>query len=746
LAYQQHESKIQEQRRIASGLPRPSSGTNVLRAGAARHSTPMPPACEPAGEDPSDFSDSDDSSTKLSKRLDIALNQLQLRIRNDIREELRGLTKMREELRELPARILADLGRVEAGQQQKACHVEDVNPSDSRKTMPSMSGIKRQESRLVSNPTVGTDFHVSSVSTSSGSPSGTPVNQVESISPTHGIGLEDTVGCGSVASAEDRADSQRGSAKPKSSKMLPGMVDEELPTPRLQTSSNYCQMSIREHQLGMWARTRSEASETDYQEGDKEDDDDDKGSRLEPPRRISQSQARHETQPMEDERLPPKGCRRHISRFVQGASFDYISGALVVLNAITLGLQTDWQARHVTAEVPMGFRVIEIFFCVVFTLEVLLRIVGYGCDFFARQHVMWHLFDSFLVITQLLEEFMRAIESLGWIETADESGKSSSGGSAVTSNLGVLRVVRILRLIRVMRLMRIVRLVGELRTLVSSIVGSLKSLIWAVALLFLMMYVMGVYLTQLILDHRLEQRDAPINEDMLMLVRYYGSLGDTVLTVYMSIFGGIDWGDILAPLRTQISVFLTPFFMFYIAFATLCMLNVITGVFVESALLTAKQDQDTYMISTVQVVFDDYDLDRNGRMSFLEFQKSLTSPEMKQVLTLLEIDMSEAHGLFDLLDRENIGSISAQDFVLGCARLRGPAKALDLAILMRETDTQRANMLTFLENLETRLTSNQRRLDSFNKGGSPVKKTDSLRSIAYSNEILMTYTAEVEEV
>jgi len=41
--------------------------------------------------------------------------------------------------------------------------------------------------------------------------------------------------------------------------------------------------------------------------------------------------------------------------------------------------------------------------------------------------------------------------------------------------------------------------------------------------------------------------------------------------------------------------------------------------------------------------------------------------------------------LFKLLDVSDTGAIQVEDFVMGCLRLRGAAKAIDLATLMSET-------------------------------------------------------------
>merc|ERR1719440_1645900 len=50
----------------------------------------------------------------------------------------------------------------------------------------------------------------------------------------------------------------------------------------------------------------------------------------------------------------------------------------------------------------------------------------------------------------------------------------------------------------------------------------------------------------------------------------------------------------------------------------------------------------------------------------------------------VDLDPSEARSLFKLMDADQSGTVEAEEFVMGCLRLRGTAKAIDLATLMYE--------------------------------------------------------------
>ena len=72
---------------------------------------------------------------------------------------------------------------------------------------------------------------------------------------------------------------------------------------------------------------------------------------------------------------------------------------------------------------------------------------------------------------------------------------------------------------------------AELRTLVSSILGCMRSLFWTLVLLFLGIYLASAYFTQIVLDYRVATDDETgIEKEMLH--HHFGSLGRSVLSLY----------------------------------------------------------------------------------------------------------------------------------------------------------------------------------------------------------------------
>merc|ERR1712176_1010098 len=81
-----------------------------------------------------------------------------------------------------------------------------------------------------------------------------------------------------------------------------------------------------------------------------------------------------------------------------------------------------------------------------------------------------------------------------------------------------------------------------------------------------------------------------------------------------------------------------------------------------------------------------------------DFEGQVDCKQMKEYFQAINLDTSEAKGLFKLLDLDGDGTVDAEEFLSGVLRLRGKAKALDLALVMYEV-RRMAGQLQRLEEL-----------------------------------------------
>lgn len=303
----------------------------------------------------------------------------------------------------------------------------------------------------------------------------------------------------------------------------------------------------------------------------------------------------------------------------------------------------------------------EILFCLVFTVELVMRLKVYRKTYFQMSDWKFNIFDCVLVFAQLIELLLEAIRS----------------SQIISVNLTFMRTLRIIRLIRILRTARVMHLASGIRTLVSSISASLRSLAWTICLLTLMLYTLSVGLTSMVAD-------VPDSASTEALDLYYGSIGTSALTLFQAITGGLDWRDPLVPLMDGIGTSMAALYTLYIAFSIIALMNTITGVFIETALSSAKEDHEQYMVNSLIELFKESAGGYDGSLTFNCFEKQMTNPQMREFFKFIDVDPCEARSVFKLLDIDDSDSLDASEFLAGCLRLRGPAKSLDMALLVRE--------------------------------------------------------------
>merc|ERR1719424_1552970 len=105
-------------------------------------------------------------------------------------------------------------------------------------------------------------------------------------------------------------------------------------------------------------------------------------------------------------------------------------------------------------------------------------------------------------------------------------GEGGAGGS----NFGFVKLLKIGRLLRMVRM---VRLIPELKSMVYLILASMSSFLWTCVLLAILIYSVAVYLTMMATDVRLASNES--NDDSIAVDQHWGSLGDSILSLYWSI-------------------------------------------------------------------------------------------------------------------------------------------------------------------------------------------------------------------
>ena len=137
----------------------------------------------------------------------------------------------------------------------------------------------------------------------------------------------------------------------------------------------------------------------------------------------------------------------------QSPLFQFLVIFIIILNAITLGINTYEINNYIKKIIELLDYAITIFF----VIEILIRFIGEPnkINFFKNG---WNIFDSLIVLISLIP---------------------------VPNNSSYL----LLRLLRIFRVLRIISVVPELKKIIEALIDSIKRVFYVSLLLFIILYV-----------------------------------------------------------------------------------------------------------------------------------------------------------------------------------------------------------------------------------------------------------------
>ena len=230
-------------------------------------------------------------------------------------------------------------------------------------------------------------------------------------------------------------------------------------------------------------------------------------------------------------------ARKAVASLVEGRAATSFITALILVNAVTLGMETDasWQASYG----PFLYWVDKVIL-VIFTIELALKFFAYRLSFFRSG---WNLFDL-------------AIVTIAWVPTS-----------------GALAVLRALRILRVLRLISVV---PQMRRVVAAIGHSIPGMVSVVGVLGLIFYVSAVLATKLFGTHP--------NADMQ---EWFGTISASAYTLFQ-IMTLESWSMGVVRPTMQLFPWAWAFFLPFIIITSFAVLNFFIGIIVDSMQMAQK--------------------------------------------------------------------------------------------------------------------------------------------------------------
>lgn len=220
------------------------------------------------------------------------------------------------------------------------------------------------------------------------------------------------------------------------------------------------------------------------------------------------------------------GHRSSTRELVERDSFQRAVMAVIVFNAITLGLET---SASLMATYGPALHLIDRVVVAVFVVELGLRLYAYGWRFFRDP---WNVFDFVIVAIALLP---------------------------VTGEFAVLRSLRILRALR------LISAVPSMRRVVSGLLAALPGMASIAALLSLIIYVAAVIGTKLF---------GAVSPE------YFGTFATTLFTLFQTMTGEA-WPDVARGVMEHVPLAWI-FFVVYILISSFMVLNLFIAVVVSA--------------------------------------------------------------------------------------------------------------------------------------------------------------------
>lgn len=185
-----------------------------------------------------------------------------------------------------------------------------------------------------------------------------------------------------------------------------------------------------------------------------------------------------------------QSCQSRVKDFVFSPLCSVLITILILVNVVLLGVEVDVAAALPDGEeVPAWFGVTNGVIVVFFVLEMGLKVYGLGYrDFWCGQDCVWNALDFFIVSVSVMDVSLDMLAQM-------------LSSSMNTGHLRLVRAIRLARAVRGVKVVRVFRYITALRTLALSIISTMGSLFWTLALLMLIFYFFAIVLTQLVSDN-----------------------------------------------------------------------------------------------------------------------------------------------------------------------------------------------------------------------------------------------------
>jgi hypothetical protein len=367
-----------------------------------------------------------------------------------------------------------------------------------------------------------------------------------------------------------------------------------------------------------------------------------------------------------------------LARLITSMVFEMVVCIVILMNCAFMIYAANDVMLHdgqETRVVKMGEWAFQIFYSV----ELMLKLIVHKQFFFWRQGCQLNTIDLFVVITGFLT---LVADSLGF------------------GLFGPMRALRLVKFGKAIRFVKVMSHFEKLRSFLVCLNGSFSSFFWCVVMFMIVVVLFSLFLMSVIASHIDDTGGDHEDWDGL-----FGTFSESALTLCKVSTGGADWGDVLEPISETgiLGVFI---YLIFISFVQFALVNIITGIFVESAMATLSPNAEARAVDharrekacaeELKSLCLQVDTDFSGKLTREQFEDGLRRRRIPRLLTLLQLQTHHVIEFFDTIADED-GQVEIETFVRGCMQLKGPATNFDLQMFVAEFRAAYAQQETALE-------------------------------------------------
>jgi len=364
----------------------------------------------------------------------------------------------------------------------------------------------------------------------------------------------------------------------------------------------------------------------------------------------------------------------------QTSIFDYVIGAVVIFNIITMIIEADAGAGCLATKsegcVPYWIEVTNVVLLAIYTVELVLRLFVHRMGFFLCR---WNILDFIIVVCGLLGMILDDVE--------------------------IFKRVSILRLLRVARIIRVAAILKRFPVLmhfIGGFIGAMQAMFWGMVLILTLLVMWSLMAVEVIYPEslKLELAEDDICRDA------FSSVFRSTLTFFQTLVAGDSWGACAIPIINRAP---QTYLLFAMALVTvqLGFTNLVLAVIVDKANEARETEREERRKETRHheaeclnkwaEIMNSLDTDASGTISKAELLTGYKNKEIGDQLEELNIGSRDLSDIFELMDSEDSGEVPYTKFIECFRKAQQQDARVYMMFLQLRLQSIESRLLDFME-------------------------------------------------